>query len=297
MASVGLSPVGQNSAVLLIILYVLSYWPVSQSGWLGSVWSIDIEQVTWYIMPQFSKRLLQNCDRHSPKSPLLLCSFEDTQCINHFLAFKIAMHNWELQQPNKSLPSQFACNRVAKKFPATHLHPTQSLYQNSKLMQQWLLTTTLLRRSKLVLVLRELCIERYLLISSAFEVTSVTWDIKACEIISTRRGWTQSSDGTGNASVERDGHHSLWQTLQEDLVEIWSQQGHATYLRGVEALHWSLGRRLPSTFTTVVRLLRWWMFRNLVQSKRLRWTTSRVHHTIWSRYVRKVQLTSLTVTP
>lgn len=80
-------------------------------------------------------------------------------------------------------------------------------------MQQWLLTTTLLRRSKLVFVLRELCIERHLLISSAFAVTSVTWDIKASEIISTRRGWTQSSDGTGNTSVERDGHHSLWQTL------------------------------------------------------------------------------------
>lgn len=29
----------------------------------------------------------------------------------------------------------------------------------------------------------------------------------------------------------------LWLRLQEDLVEIWSQQGHATYLRGVEALH------------------------------------------------------------
>jgi hypothetical protein len=76
-------------------------------------------------------------------------------------------------------------------------------------MQQWLLTTILLQRSKLVLGLRELCIERHLLISSAFEVASVTWDVKTSGVISTRRGWTQSSDGTGNASVERDGHHSV----------------------------------------------------------------------------------------
>lgn len=92
MASVGLSPVGQNSAALLIILCVLLLAGVpiglARFGLKYRYWaSYLIHYVTIF------ETAPSDCDRHSPKSPLLLCSFEDTQCINHFLDFKIAMHN------------------------------------------------------------------------------------------------------------------------------------------------------------------------------------------------------------